>query len=182
MLRFAPILVPPLLFLLFLLIVALFVFLFVKKSRATVTDGKLGQSVHLDTPFGSVDIRPHQGHDPNLASIPRYPGGMPIEPEPKPSQSAVAAAQSAEYDFAFHIAGRAGRSLNEQVWTPDSISMVIDYYEREFPGWKRDMHLDWAWRFEEGTLACERAITIRNRNNRTEIEYSVLYPEGAIQG
>ena len=47
---------------------------FTRRSRATVPDGKLGQMVHIETPLGALDLTPHEGRNPDLAAMPKYPG------------------------------------------------------------------------------------------------------------
>jgi len=137
------------------------VYRFLKASRAVLSK-KPGEGLLVETPLGSVDLHSHDGSDPELASIPKYPGAIPLKPD------------SHSYEAALRFGNRQGRYLAQNDWTADPMPIVTGYYEREFPQWKRD-YIDDGWRCCQPGPGCTRTITIKRERDRTMLEYSVLY-------
>ena len=167
--RFAPIFMPLAIFLLFFLIAAFRALRFLSRIRATVSDSPLGKGVHLETPFGTIDLKPQQGEDADLASIPKYPGAVPT----------VLTAKTYEADI--NIAGHAGRYLSASYTTDDPAGVVIDYYLREFPSWHQDRSFQNGYRLILEDSGCQRAITVHRFGKRTTIEYAIVHKENIVQ-
>jgi hypothetical protein len=171
-----------------ILIGALFVFFlvrtvirsvrFAKASRVTVSgDAQSGKILHMNIPGGNMDLQVHQTRDPGMESMPRYPGALPLDAR-------------SEYEMQLHVPGRDGRYIEQGFWTSDSHEVVLAFYQREFPDWKKDRYFmvgePGGYRCDEQTPGRIRTIEIRwgafgirdakkFPDARTVIKYSVLY-------
>jgi hypothetical protein len=164
--RFSPIFVPFAVFFLLFLAAASRALRFFWKVRASVSDGQFGKAVHLETPLGAIDLRPQQGPDSDLASIPKYPGAVPVRELTSPS-----------YEVDIHAPGHTGRYASETFRTDDQAGMVLDFYKRELPDWQQDRFYQHGFRLIHENAGCQRAISIRRQNDQTAIEYAVVHPE-----
>lgn len=151
---------------------------FVKNARIAVSDdAQAGKTLHLKSQFGDIDLRAKPTHDPGLESIPKYPGAIALDPK-------------SELEMEIHLAGRDGRYIEQACWTSDPFSVVLAYYQREFPNWKEDSAFSrgapGAYRCHEQSPGRIRGVEIRHDaaamrdarkfpGARTVIKYSVLY-------
>jgi hypothetical protein len=164
--RFSPIFLPFAVFLIFLLILAFRVLRFLTKVRATFSDGQLGKEIHLETPVGAIDIKPQQGADPDLASIPKYPGATPAHDLVSP-----------RYEADLNVPGHSGRYASESFRTDDQVETVLGFYRRELPDWQQDRFYQHGYRLIHENAGCQHAITIQHFGGRTTIEHAVVHPK-----
>ena len=162
--RFSPTFVPFAIFFVFFLILAYRTLRFASKIKANVTDGTLGKEIHLQTPFGSVDLKPQQGADSDLLGIPKYPGAV-----------AVRELTSSAYEADFHLTGHDGHYVAETYRTDDEAGMVLDFYLRELPDWHQDQHYQHGYRLIREDAGSQKAITIQRFAGRTSIQYAVVH-------
>src|ERR1700739_3319930 len=95
--------------------------IFAKRIKVTTEATKAGQAVHMDTPLGTMDLRPEDALDPRLASITLYHGAMPTNPGVADEVS----------EWRFRSIDR--RDVTAAYWTPDPPQMVEDFYREELP-------------------------------------------------
>src|SRR5689334_8570193 len=134
---------------------------FVRKTRMTSEMTASGEALHLQTPLGTVDIRPESKLDARLASIPVYPGALPVQP--------AVADQVTEFHFRSHTT----TDVSTSCWTPDPVKTVEDFYRRELPGWTRNLIEHSGWELVEATRNCVRMVRVFASQDRTIIEHSI---------
>ena len=86
-----------------------------KKSKISQTETKSGKTFHLETPVGTLDVRPEEKLDPRLAAIPIYPGAMPEN------------AMAAESVTNLKVGWKTAQDISAKYWTPDSEKQVWDF-------------------------------------------------------
>ena len=89
-----------------------------------------------------------------------------------------------------HLAGRDGRYIEQGFWASDSFSVVVAYYQREFPNWREDSSFAASapgrFRCYEQCPGLIRGVEVRQdavamraarkfREARTVIKYSIFY-------
>jgi hypothetical protein len=97
---------------------------FARGIRATVSDTKAGQSVHVETALGVFDLTPQEKLDPLLASFLVYPGATPTQSQPP------------EYEADLQLLGREYRIMLATYWTLTPADTVWEFYKRELPDWQ----------------------------------------------
>jgi len=135
-----------------------------KRTRISQTETRAGKALHVDSPLGTLDVRPEAKLDARLARIPLYPGAMPENPAGAESVSEL------------HIGGRTLQEISANYWTPDSTQQVWDFYRQQLPDWPRN--LDEA-RGKELILQqtdCVLLIRVTKQQDRTLIETCIKPP------
>lgn len=150
---------------------------FFKSLRVRPTTSSTGaRGLQVKSSLGDLKLEDWSGQDFELDSIPRYPGGLPLDLTPG-------------YQMQLDAPGREGKFIEEGFWTADPYAVVVAYYRREFPQWMEDaaFALDQSARFRcyRQSADCVRAIEVRADSAamtsakklpeaRTIVKYSVL--------
>lgn len=98
-----------------------------KRSRISQTETRFGKALHMETPVGTLDVRPEAKLDPRLAPIPIYPGAMPENP------------LAAESITNLKVGWKTAQDISATYWTPDSEKQVWDFYKQQLPDWPRNL-------------------------------------------
>jgi hypothetical protein len=130
---------------------------FARSIRATVSDDKLGKTVHGETSIGVFDLRPQPSKDPLLASIPVYPGAAPLESEPP------------EYEAGIRVLGRGFRMFAAKYWTSTAVDVVWEFYRRELPDWEENHKSTYSREYVHHEPGCTRKVQVYSRDGRTLI-------------
>jgi hypothetical protein len=142
---------------------------FAKSIGATVSDTKMGKTVHLQTPIGTFDLKPQDGLDPSLAGMLVFPGAAHVESQPP------------EYQADIRLLGREYHMFSATYWTVSPVDVVWDFYKRELPDWQEEMGTN-ARGFVQRTPECTRKIQVFSRDGRTLIETGVSMNRSAAAG
>ena len=136
------------------------VILVVQNVRVQTVHRSSGEDVTIDTPGGRIDIRGRDNMDPSALGIPIYPGAK----RTKDGGGATFAWTSAEGDEekGLSVAGA-------DLYTPDSVQQVIDYYRGQLPNWiiVTDRHGQTRMEYTHGGY--KRIIAIRSKGDGTHI-------------
>ena len=106
---------------------AVALWLIAKRTKFSQTETKAGKALHVESPVGTLDVRPEAKLDARLAQIPVYPGALPEN---------QAAAESVTE---IHIGGRTVRDISASYWTPQSAEEVWDFYRQQLPDWPQNL-------------------------------------------
>jgi len=149
-------------FALFALTIAQVLMRFIRGIQANVSDGASGKTVHIQTPVGTVDLKPNTSLHPALASILVYPGAAPLESQPP------------EYEADIALLGREFQILVAGYWTATPEDVVWQFYRRELPGWQENNQGGARGRsLMRCEQDCERSVRVYSQNGRTQIENRV---------
>lgn len=79
-----------------------------KKTKVSQAETKFGKTLHVETPVGTLDVRPEAKLDSRLATIPIYPGAMPQNP------------MAAESITDLKVGWKTAQDISATYWTLDS--------------------------------------------------------------
>ena len=136
-----------------------------KKSKISQTETQSGKTFHLETPVGTLDVRPEAKLDPRLAAIPIYPGAMPEN------------AMAAESVTNLKVGWKTAQDISAKYWTPDSEKQVWDFYRQQLPDWPRNLVESQGKELIRHEPGWALLIRVSNGRDRTLIETSVKPPE-----
>jgi hypothetical protein len=136
-----------------------------KRTKISETMTKSGKAVHVDSPLGTIDVRPEAMLDPRLAEIPLYPGAMPENPGSAESISEV------------HIWNRTMEEISTSYWTPHSVQQVWEFYRQQLPDWLRNLDQAQGKELIRHETNCVRLVRVSRRGDRTVIETCIKPPE-----
>jgi len=136
-----------------------------KRTKISETMTKSGKAVHVDSPLGTLDVRPEANLDPRLAQIPAYPGAMAENPV------------SAESVSELHIGHRALQEISASYWTSDSAQQVWEFYRQQLPDWPRNLVEAQGKELIHHETNCVRLVRVSKRGDRTVIETCIKPPE-----
>lgn len=127
--------------------------------RVNRADSARGETVSVETPFGSVHVREDERLNPKSLGVPIYPGATLTHNHHKPA--------SVELNFGSdekEISIVAGEYV-----TPDSIDKVRDFYRDELPHWmiSTDRHGSVSFSFTEG--GHKKIVVLKERGHMTLI-------------
>jgi hypothetical protein len=134
---------------------------FVRSMRINITDAMLGKAVHVETPIGGFDLKPHEKLDPELASMLVYPGATPAESQPL------------EYEAEGEVLRKAFHLLVATYWTLTPTDVVWEFYRRELPEWKESRQRGRGRSLTQQSADGTRTVRVYGRSNSTLIETKV---------
>lgn len=120
-------LVPVVAFALAFFIGLVLVLWFVKRVKISKTQTKGGEAMLFESPVGTLDVRPEEKLDARLAGIPVYPGSLRETPLRADTVSEL------------HYGHTTLLEVSAEYWTPDSETVVWEFYRRELPDWPRNL-------------------------------------------
>ena len=124
-----------------------------------------GKAVHVESPPGSLDVRPESKLDPRLAAILLYPGAAPVEPG------------VADVETEVRFGHQDLREVTATYWTSTPEEIVWDFYRRELPQWLRNLDHHTGKELIERADDCVRLIRVStDKEGRTIIETSIKPP------
>jgi hypothetical protein len=121
----------------------------------------LGKAVHVDTPVGFFDLKPHEKLDPELASMLVYPGATPAQ------------SQSPEYEADAQFLGREFHVLLASYWTLTPADVVWEFYRRELPDWQEKRQRGYGRFLVQERADGTRKIRVYGHNGSTMIEIAL---------
>jgi hypothetical protein len=133
--------------------------------RVTASDGARGQTVHIETPFGSMRVREDSRLDPRAMGVPVYPGAVLRNDHHK-----LASVQFESHNGdARELAVVAG-----EYTTPDPIARVREFYRAELPHWmvSQERHGKVCFSFTE--RGYKKMIALEERDGITHIALAAL--------
>jgi hypothetical protein len=136
-----------------------------KGTKMSQSETRSGKALHVESPLGSLDVRPEAKLDPRLAQIPNYPGAMPEN------------AMSSESVSELRIGDRTLQEISAIYWTPDSVHQVWDFYRQHLPDWPRHLAEAQGKELIHQEADCVRLIRISTRGYRTLIETCLKPPK-----
>jgi hypothetical protein len=133
----------------------------VRSMHATVSDAMLGKVVHVETPIGVFDLKPHDKLDPELASILVYPGATPVESQPR------------EYEAEAKLLGQDFHVLVATYWTLTPADIVWEFYRRELPEWQESRQRGRGRSLIQQAADGVRTVRVYGQNSSTLIETKI---------
>lgn len=94
-----------------------------KHTTITQTQTKAGKALHLEAPFGTLDVKPEGKPDPRLAELPVYPGALPEDPA------------TADTRTELYVGHQTLEEVSSTHWTADAEDAVWKFFRRELPDW-----------------------------------------------
>ncbi len=128
-------------------------------------------SVRIATSRGTIDVRPKTGPpspDPQLESIPLFPGAQPLESKRLDDQAKI-----------LYEGGGEARHLARRFGSTEPLGTVTAFFG-QFSGWQKDPHFKQGARYQQDLSGCLRTITLTSGPPGTVIEQSVLYIDQAV--
>jgi hypothetical protein len=135
-----------------------------KRTRISETMTPSGKALHVDSPLGTLDVRPEAKLDPRLAQIPTYPGAMPEN------------SGSAESVSELHVGQRTLQEISASYWTPDSVQQVWEFYRQQLPDWPRNLVNAQGKELIRDETDCVRLVRVSRRGERTVIDTCIKPP------
>ncbi|HET7891050.1 MAG TPA: hypothetical protein VFL34_05970, partial [Candidatus Sulfotelmatobacter sp.] len=136
-----------------------------KRSKISQTETKFGKALHVETPVGTLDVRPEAKLDPRLAPIPIYPGAMPENP------------MAVESITDLKVGWKTAQDISATYWTPDGEKQVWDFYRQHLPDWPQNLVESQGKELIRHAPGWTLLIRVSSRRDRTIIETSVKPPE-----
>jgi hypothetical protein len=136
-----------------------------KRTRILQTETRSGKALHVESPLGTLDLRPEAKLDPRLAQIPLYPGAMPENPLAAESVSEI------------RIGSKTAQDISATYWTPDSETQVWDFYRQQLPDWPRNLVKTQGKELIRNETGWVLLIRVTSNRQRTMIETSIKPPE-----
>jgi hypothetical protein len=134
---------------------------FVRSMHISVSDAMLGKAVHVETPIGVLDLKPHEKLDPELARMLVYPGATPAQSQPP------------EYEADVQFLGREFHVLVATYWTLTPADVVWEFYRRELPDWQEKRQRGYGRSLVQESADGTRKIRVYSHNGSTMIETGV---------
>ncbi len=147
------------------LVGAVALWILAKKSKISQTETKFGKTLHVETPVGTLDVRPEAKLDPRLAPIPIYPGAMPENP------------MAAESVTDLKVGCKNAQNISAMYWTSDSEKQVWDFYRQQLPDWPRNLVRSQGKELIYKEPGWVLLLRVSSGRDRTTIETSVKPPE-----
>jgi hypothetical protein len=144
---------------------ALMLWFIAKRTKISQTETKTGKALHVETPLGTLDVRPEAKLDPRLAPIPIYPGAMPENP--------LAAEQVSD----IRLGWKTAQDISATYWTPDNEKQVWAYYRQQLPDWPRNLVKTQGKELIRNEPGWVLLIRVSEGRDHTVIETSVKPPE-----
>lgn len=141
----------------------------VKKTKVSESYTSAGKSVHLDNPFGTLDLRREVQLDPRLAQIPIYPGAQQQNPSSPESVSEL------------RVRGRVLQDITVAYWTSDDAQQVWDFYRQRLPGWQENLDTAQGKELISREGDGVRLVRVSRDGEQTKIETCIkppTYPHG----
>ena len=135
-----------------------------KRTKISATMTQSGKTLHVESPLGTIDVRPEAKLDSRLAQIPTYPGAMPEDPA------------SAESVSELHIGHRTMQEISASYWTPDSEQRVWEFYRQQLPDWPRNLNQARGRELILNETDCVRLVRVSRRGQRTVIDTCIKPP------
>ncbi len=176
-----------------------------KRSTISQTETKFGKTLHLETPVGTLDVRPQAKLDPRLAPIPIYPGAMPeniyvgtaalgcpadsksrtitnaetLGPaaQGQPGAAVPTLKMAAESVTDLRVGCKTAQDISATYWTSDNEKQVWDFYRQQLPDWPRNLAESQGKELIRHEPGWTLLIRISSGRDRTLIETSVKPPE-----
>ncbi len=117
------------------------------------------ETVLLDTPVGSMKVRPHQRLDPKAVGIPVYPGAVREDRD----------TNAASFEFDFDSRHKEFSVLGAEYSTSDSLDRVRNFYHRELPHWMISKARHGRFQMEYTEDGYKRFVVLSERHGRTRI-------------
>jgi len=117
------------------------------------------ETVLLDTPVGSMKVRPHQRLDPKAVGIPIYPGAVREDRD----------TNAASFEFDFDSRHKEFSVLGAEYTTSDSIDRVRNFYHQELPHWMISKSRHGRFQMEYTEDGYKRFVVLSERHGRTRI-------------
>ena len=136
-----------------------------KSSKISQTATKFGKTLHVETPVGTLDVRPEAKLDTRLASLPIYPRAMPANP------------MAIESITDLRVGWKTAQDISATYWTPDSEKQVWDFYRQQLPDWPRNLVQSQGKELIHKEPGWVLLIRVSGGRDRTTIETSVKPPE-----
>jgi hypothetical protein len=136
-----------------------------KRTEISQTETKFRKRLHVESPCGTLDVRPEAKLDSRLASIPLYPGAMP--------ENASAAESVSDLRVGWKIA----RDISATYWTPASEEQVWNFYRQQLPDWPRNLVQAQSKELIHNEPGWVLLIRVSGGRDRTVIETSVKPPQ-----
>ena len=136
-----------------------------KRTKISQTETRFGKTIHVETPVGTLDVRPESKLDARLAPIPIYPGAMPENP------------LAAESITDLKVGWKTAQDISATYWTSDSEKQVWDFYRQQLPEWPRNLVESQGKELIRREPGWTVLIRVSSGRDRTLIETSVKPPE-----
>jgi hypothetical protein len=124
------------------------------------SDVARGETVNVDTPFGSMRFRHDAKVDPKRLGVPVYPGAVLNQDRHKLA--------SFEFDFGSDHSKEVSVVAGEYT-TSDSLEKVRDFYRAELPHWMFTENRHGAMQFEFNEGGHKKIVALKERNGVTRI-------------
>jgi hypothetical protein len=136
--------------------------IFAKTARVKVDGAGPRQTVHLEHRFVSLDVRPQDRPNPELAGVLIYPGAASLDKGVPGS------------DLEIHLLNKTFRAASASYWTSDPPEIVWEFYRRELPDWHESVnHGSGRELLQSSTGGNLKAIRVYPADGRTMIETGV---------
>jgi hypothetical protein len=136
-----------------------------KATKISEAETKFGKTLHVETPVGTLDVRPEAKLDSRLAAIPIYPGAVPENP------------MAAESITDLKVGRKTAQDVSATYWTPASQQQVWDFYRQQLPDWPRNLVDSQGKELIRHEPGWALLIRVSGGRDRTLIETSVKPPE-----
>jgi hypothetical protein len=127
--------------------------------RVEHTRNGSSETVLLDTPVGSMKVRPHQRLDPKSVGIPVYPGAVREDRE----------TNAASFEFDFDSRHKEFTVMGAEYSTSDSLDRVRAFYHQELPHWIISKSRHNRLQMEYSENGYKRFVVLTERHGRTRI-------------
>jgi hypothetical protein len=135
-------------------------------AQFSITDSASGKTVHLESPLGGLDLKPHPDMDPALAAIPVFSGAT--------------RSTSPAYEADIHFRRQSNRYIALNYSAAAVPAVVFDFYRNALPDWQEDRQRQSGHRLSHAIPGGEVAVEILGRGAHTWIRHAVAYHEQAM--
>jgi hypothetical protein len=118
-----------------------------------------GESVRVETPVGTVQVRPRERLDPQRVGIPVYPGAIREDHDHN----------AASLEFDSDSTHKEFTVLGAEYSTSDSVERVREFYRKQLPHWMISKSRHGRLRMEYTENGYKRFIVIDEKHGRTHI-------------
>jgi hypothetical protein len=118
-----------------------------------------GETVRVETPVGSIQVKPHQRLDPKTVGIPIYPGAFREDND----------GHAASFEFDSDSTHKEFTVLGAEYSTSDSVDKVRDFYSKELPHWIISKSRHGRFSMEYSESGYKRFVVIDEKHGRTHI-------------
>ena len=132
--------------------------------RVEHTRNGSNETVLLDTPVGSMKVRPHQRLDPKSVGIPVYPGAVREDRD----------TNGTSFEFDFDSRHKEFTVMGAAYSTSDSLDRVRAFYRQELPHWIISKSRRNRLQMEYSENGYKRFVVLSERHGRTRIGLASL--------